>query len=171
MKCPRAHELIHAFVDGVISPPHRHALNTHLAGCAGCRRELETTRALVSLMSDAPRRRLSEDFDHALNARLARLGSRRSPWPIWDRLWQMNGWRLRPALVPVAAALAAVVAFQTLPQAGNRDGALLPESSAYVAQALRYHEEATRWRGLPEQAVDFNVQVSSAATAVADLIQ
>lgn len=171
MKCPRAHELIHAFVDGVISPPDRQALDAHLAGCGGCRRELETTRALVSLLSDTPRRRLSADFDQALNARLAQLPPRRSPWPVWGRLWQMNGRRLRPALVPVAAALAAVVAFQTAPQVGKRGGDPLTGSSVYVTQALRYHEEAARWRGLPEQAVDFNAQVSSTATAVADLIQ
>jgi anti-sigma factor RsiW len=170
MKCPRAHELIHAFVDGVISPPDRHALDAHLAGCAGCRRELETTRALLGLLADAPRRRLSDGFDQALNARLAQLGPRRSPWPIWGRLWQMNAWRLRPALVPLAAALAAVVALQTLPP--SSDGTIrLASSPAYVTTCLREHEAGARWRGLPEQAVDFNVQVSSAATAVADLIR
>jgi len=82
----------------------------------------------------------------------------------------MNAWRLRPALVPVAAALAAVVAFQTLPQSGSPVDPH-PHSSVYVTQALGYHEAGTRWQGLPEQAVDFNVQVSSTATAVADLIR
>jgi hypothetical protein len=63
-----------------------------------------------------------------------------------------------------------VVAFQTFPLGGHPAGDALP-NSVYIAQALRYHEAGTRWRGLPEQAVDFNSQVSSAATAVADLIQ
>src|SRR5438105_4575235 len=150
MTCPRAHELIHAFLDGVISPPDRHTLDAHLAGCAGCRGELESTRSLMGALADAPRRRLSADFDAALHARLAELGPRRSPWPVWGRLWQMNSWRFRPALVPVAAALAAVIAFQTLPLS-RPDVETARANSVYLTRCLREHESDARWRGLPHQ--------------------
>jgi anti-sigma factor RsiW len=169
MTCARAQEFIHAYLDGVISPPDRHTLDGHLAGCASCRRELETTRALLGLLADAPRRRLSDDFDRALSARLAELGPRRSPWPVWGRLWQMHAWRLRPVLMPVAATLAAIVAWQAVPPASNPPPQ--PERGSYVAQLLSEHEAGARWRELPEAAVDYNLQVSSTASAVADLIQ
>jgi anti-sigma factor RsiW len=168
MKCNRAHELISAYLDGVIGVGERNALDEHLAGCAPCRQELESTRSVLSLLADAPRRCLSDDFDRKLNARLAQLGPRRLPWAAWERLWQMNAWRLRPALVPVALFLVAMTAFELWP----RQPELPPsDSSVYVARLMREHESGTRWRELPEAAVDFNLQVSSAATVAGDLIQ
>jgi anti-sigma factor RsiW len=165
---------MHAYLDGVIRPPDRQALDRHLAGCEGCQRELAATRTLLGMLADAPRRPLSADFDRALNTRLAELGPRRSPWPVWSRLWQMHAWRARPALVPLAAALAAVVALQSLPPSGRTPSpAPLSTGAVYVAKCVREHAAVARWQGAPEAeaAVSFNVQVSSVASIADDLIQ
>jgi hypothetical protein len=170
MKCRTAQELIHVSLDEPLRSAERRALDDHLAGCATCRRELETTRALLGVLADVPRRQLSAGFDSAFSARLAEIGPRRSPWPAWGRIWQMNAWRMRPALVPVAGVLVALATFQLVPP---KPPAPVPAnaSSAYLAQCLREHEAVAHWRELPEAAVDFNLQVSSAATVADDLIQ
>jgi anti-sigma factor RsiW len=171
MKCPRAHELIHAYLDGVISPPDRHALDDHLAGCEACRRELAATRGLLGLLAETPRRPLSGDFDRTLQARLAELGPRRSLWPVWGRPWPMNAWRALSALVPLAAVVAAVTAYQTLaPLAPPADPPAL-DSAVYVAQCVRQHEAAARGPALTEAAMAYNVQVTSAASIADDLLQ
>jgi anti-sigma factor RsiW len=170
MKCEKARQLIHASLDEVIGRPDRLALDAHLSDCASCRRELQTTRATLDLLAGVPRHHLSDEFDRKLNARLAELGSRRSPREIWNRLWQMNGWRLRPALLPLAMLVVALTTYSLMPEPAETPRAA-SEPSLYVTQLLREYEAGARWRELPEAAVDFNLDVASTATAAHDLLQ
>jgi anti-sigma factor RsiW len=176
MVCRKAQELIHSYLDGEIGSAERRGLEEHLEACAGCRRELEATRALLGMVAEVPRRQVGDDFDRALRARLAAVEPQRSTWARWSRLWQFNAWRARPALIPAAVALAAVAVFQALPPAPTETPHAAAGHPVYhpvyvVSQCAREHEAAVRWHGLPEAAVHFNLEASSAASVADDLIQ
>lgn len=50
----RLRESLEAFVDGELSPAEMGRLESHLAACGGCRREVEQTRLLKRTLADLP---------------------------------------------------------------------------------------------------------------------
>jgi anti-sigma factor RsiW len=118
------------YLDGTLPLRRRRAVEAHLLACAACRRELETVRRTLALVTSLPVRELSADFDRALRARLtaaergrkATAPSRwsgfagfllpslsrerhlRAPWPSPFR-------RLAPAGAFAAAALAVTLSY------------------------------------------------------------
>jgi hypothetical protein len=62
LSCDAAHEQITLLLYGELSDEACHRLEQHLAGCAGCRDELEVTRALSSAMAILPVREPSPNL-------------------------------------------------------------------------------------------------------------
>ena len=52
--CEQAQPLLHAHLDGAVAGPQARLLQSHLAECSSCRRELATLRATVELMRGMP---------------------------------------------------------------------------------------------------------------------
>jgi hypothetical protein len=52
MNCDHARDSLSAYLDEALAPDERSLLDTHLAGCAACRHELETLRATVALLRE-----------------------------------------------------------------------------------------------------------------------
>lgn len=50
-RCRRVFALLSAYIDGDLAPAQARAVEAHLSGCAGCRRELEEWRALLRMVS------------------------------------------------------------------------------------------------------------------------
>jgi anti-sigma factor RsiW len=154
--CGRTVRCLGEYLDGTLSLRRRRAVEAHLLACAACRREMETMRRTLSLVTSLPRRQLSADFDGALRARLAgtepgrkaaahawwwgvagllvptlsRERHLRAPWPSPLR-------RLAPAGIVAAAALG--LAIWNLPPLAGRHPAGR-EAPAYVAALVREHQ-------------------------------
>jgi anti-sigma factor RsiW len=54
MRCGRAQKLMTAAVDAELTPRRRGALDRHLAGCEGCRRELASTERMLAALEALP---------------------------------------------------------------------------------------------------------------------
>jgi anti-sigma factor RsiW len=83
--CGRTARWLGEYLDGTLPPRRRRAVEAHLLACAACRRELETMRRTLALVTSLPRRELSGDFEASLRARLAGAergwrGASRSRW-------------------------------------------------------------------------------------------
>jgi hypothetical protein len=61
MKCGRFKELMMAALDGEITPEDRKELESHLAGCDECRRELEELGSLAELVGEIELPKPSEE--------------------------------------------------------------------------------------------------------------
>jgi anti-sigma factor RsiW len=149
--CDRTAQALGEYLDGTLPLRRRRGVEAHLRECVSCRHELSSLRRTLALLSDLPRRELSESFDAALSARLDRLrpagGSLnsglpltelrssatrylRAPWPSEARRWAPVG-----AMAAVAAAL---LAWNMQPPAP----VLAPHQRppAYVSMVVREHE-------------------------------
>jgi anti-sigma factor RsiW len=123
MKCRHVHEALFPYLDGALAATEREALERHVGACAGCRAELERTKALMERL-DAARVEPPLDVDGAWLAfqeRLREVEPARSPTAWWRRWW------LLPVPVAAAAAVALVVAW------GGRSGGVgLPDELELV---------------------------------------
>jgi hypothetical protein len=76
MTCAESRELLSAYLDGALVPEERAALETHVAGCAECRRELAALERTVALVrAVAPARAPAGFVDRVVAA------TRPTPWP------------------------------------------------------------------------------------------
>lgn len=72
--CERQREAISALVDGELEGAERAALEAHLAGCHGCRQELEELRRLAAAFAALTPVEPAPDFEARFWARIAREG-------------------------------------------------------------------------------------------------
>jgi len=70
--CEQRREAIGALVDGELAAEERAALETHLAGCAGCRQELDELNRLAAAFRTLPAVEPAPDFEARFWARIAR---------------------------------------------------------------------------------------------------
>jgi len=111
MNCLETRELLFAFQEGEVTPSEGTAIQAHLAGCDGCRRELASissfqSRLRRSLRVSASRANPSPQAWSLLEARLG--GARRDPpgWRAWFRsLARRTG---RPRLAGLETASSSV---------------------------------------------------------------
>ena len=89
MTCHEARELLSALVDDALGAAERDALDTHLAACADCRRELQRVRDTVALLRAVEPARAPAGFvDRVLEAARPASWPRRLlralflPWPV-----------------------------------------------------------------------------------------
>src|SRR5262245_28346866 len=97
MKCHLAERQLSDYLDGHLSAAARARLETHLAGCAGCRREYDSLAATVKLVSELGRLRCPVDCRESVLARLPAAAPAPHPAaarPFWlaGALW---AWRDR----------------------------------------------------------------------------
>lgn len=55
MMCPEMEVRLNEYVDGLLSPAERQAVEQHVAGCAGCREAVAKLRALLAEAAGLPR--------------------------------------------------------------------------------------------------------------------
>lgn len=75
-------ELLSGFLDQALPGPEKRRVESHLAGCAGCREELSLLRSVSSLVSGLPRRPLPAGFLQRLERRRNPRRDIPSPWPF-----------------------------------------------------------------------------------------
>ena len=114
MTCAEARALFSALVDDELSAAERAAADTHLAGCAECRRELDRFSRTVSMVHALPPERAPVGFvDRVIDA------AHPVPWPrrLARRLFVPLGVKL-PAQVAalLVVATTAVWVFQRTPE-------------------------------------------------------
>ena len=111
------------YIDGVLDPQERRALEEHLAGCAACRRERDAWRRLVADVAGLPGPDAPDGFTGRV---LDRLGEARSAaaGPVVSMLWYRA--------LPVAALIMVVLG---LTFAVNRPVAVEPRSVERLAMA------------------------------------
>jgi anti-sigma-K factor RskA len=104
-----------AYLLGALEPGEAAALERHLAGCEGCRTELEWLRPAVQLLPESvervePAPRLRQNLMEQVRAE-AESSSASSP--SREGRWAFRGWSLRPlaGLAAVALVVAAVAAY------------------------------------------------------------
>src|SRR5262249_49133855 len=99
--CADARDTRSALVDDALVPAERAAVETHLATCADCRRELERLRATVALLQGMERPRAPVGFVDRVVAAV-----RPEPWPR-----RLGRWLFVPLGVklPVETAAVAIV--------------------------------------------------------------
>ena len=140
------------YLDGTLPLRRRRGVEAHLQTCAACRSEMETMRRTLALLSDLPRREVSDGFETMLRARLAGLDPARqrparfrlpvpafllpsarhlrAPWP--------SEWR---RLVPMGALAAAAVALAAWNfQPGSTGPVPTPPPLAYVTMVVQEHQ-------------------------------
>jgi anti-sigma factor RsiW len=154
MDCSAAVDLIHARLDGELSPAEVRALTEHLDACGQCRREDEQMRAVVTLESERPLDDPGPEFARLV---MARVGNESRPVAFWpptlflaaftaillsvNHLW-LTGFRLGDAAEAAEAAQTWVLgALQGLWQGLNSLLALMTataaEQSGYWQAGLR----------------------------------
>ncbi len=82
MRCETVTERLDDLLDDEVGPSEKAGLERHLAGCEGCREELEGLRKVVQLARSLPREVPGES---GWNALAAELPDRHQPTPT--RLW------------------------------------------------------------------------------------
>lgn len=80
--------LLSPYLDHVLEPGEATRLETHLAGCDACRRQLEGLRQTVTMLHSLPAERM--------------------PRPVTIPVRRVGGWQWRSALIPAAGMAAAV---------------------------------------------------------------
>jgi anti-sigma factor RsiW len=70
MRCQRIFPRLSAFADHEVGPSEWLEIESHLVGCENCRRELESLRAIASLLGQSPERELAVTFTPRLMGRL-----------------------------------------------------------------------------------------------------
>ena len=108
MSCPandrRGSERFLSYAAGLMSVPERAAFESHMAGCADCRRIADEQKRVWSALDVLAAPEIPSDFDARLYAKIA--AENRRPW--WQSLLH-PGFSFRlSAAAPVAAACAAL---------------------------------------------------------------
>ena len=153
MTCEAARESLSGLLDEALSPDERRAVETHLEGCAECRRELDRLRETVALLH-----RVSPA--HAPAGFVDRVVAAASPTPWYRRVF-FPLWAKLPveATAVVMVALLAVYTFERTPtlQQAARYEAPAPsgraETPAPLGDARTEQEARPPLRGAPSPAL------------------
>jgi anti-sigma factor RsiW len=113
MKCSDVERLLAAKADGALDAERERALDTHLSGCAACRRLLDDQVLVRSMLAAAPVPDPPRNFLARVNAAIDAEDAG------WFGLVDFRAWTFR--LVPAAAAIALVaVLWPSTPAATNQ---------------------------------------------------
>jgi hypothetical protein len=114
-------ETLSEYAEGLLEARARAAADTHLAGCADCRRELMVVQAYFRDLSGLEPIQAPADFLAKVRARLPR------PSP-WRRAWAAVATPLRAVPLPIAVALVLGVTAITvyIKEGGSENRAMLP---------------------------------------------
>jgi hypothetical protein len=153
MTCDDARESLSALLDEALTPDERRAVETHLEGCAECRRDLDRLRETVALL-----RRVSPA--HAPAGFVDRVVAAAPPTPWYRRVF-FPLWAKLPveATAVVMVALLAVYTFERTPtlQQAARYEAPAPsgraETPAPLSDASKEQEPRPALRGAPSLAL------------------
>jgi len=109
MDCKRFVKHLHAYVDGAVTPALHAAMETHVASCLACRREMESLTQLGAVLRAAPPPPpIPEGFARRV---MARAAAQKAPVPPRLVAWLSSiAWWQEMAL-PTRAAAAAVLWF------------------------------------------------------------
>jgi len=136
--CPDS-QLLSIYMDGELPSPWKEKLETHLAGCSGCREKLESFRRL--LKKDAP----EEPLEHRETLETAIETAKKR---VWQNLQSRRRFQPRAGLwqrrlsIPLPAAAAAAVVIALLAMLWLRGGfAVQPEPAARANLILAAEEE------------------------------
>ena len=109
MRCRTVQERLNAFLDGLLQPSERAAMEVHLQGCPECQASLARLQRLSSLLESMPVPPVPDGF----SARLMERAHERQAEPRKSRIlsWRpVLFWRGMPATMRVAAAAMLVLA-------------------------------------------------------------
>lgn len=111
MKCEHAHLLMQEYLDAVLLPLDRAAVEEHVNACAPCHRELAQLQALIHVLEDLPPAEAPADFADGIMAALPEM------LPAQQGVGHVVRW----GLVAAAAVFAFVVGLAVLPGIGGPD--------------------------------------------------
>jgi len=147
--CDTIRDLLPAHVDGALHPGEAEAVDTHLAGCAACRRERERWVSLNRLLDQhlaAEEPVTSAEVEAVVQrVRAERPAWRVAPTPV--RFWR--AWLPAAALAAAALVLVLIGGYAPEVRLADAKGALLDQAAA-MAQGSR-----TLPQSAPEEAVAF----------------
>lgn len=115
--------MLHAYLDGELSPPEVRGVESHLVQCSGCRARLEEERALISRAAEVLGRAAPPDRELPP----FRVGDGNHPARLW---WQVR----LPLAWAATVALALGIGFYLGPTSGRLEG---PVSRADSDRAIR----------------------------------
>jgi anti-sigma-K factor RskA len=108
-----------------------------VSACPACARCLEETRQLVFVLAGAPRRQVSDSFEHHLMAALRETAPASSGAAWWERFRLHFEWRLRvPAMVAATSLAAALVVGLAMPVVNQQ-----AERRHFVTDAVARHRQ------------------------------
>ncbi|NMB74630.1 MAG: hypothetical protein GYA21_05810 [Myxococcales bacterium] len=110
MEHERMSERLSEFVEGTLAAQERQEIETHLASCVECRRDVELLRRTLSLVRGMPRPSAPANFSQALRRRARKGALARASITRWIRL--MVPWEA--ALVVLLVAVGGLCVFQLL---------------------------------------------------------
>ncbi len=124
--CSQMENALIEYLDGRAKPADRHAVEAHLAACAGCRARAEEFRVLWEAMDQLPEISPSPAFDAGLRARIAADPVKRG---FWD-------WMPSPRMAFAVTALVAMsVWLSTTPRVKN-DAPAPPPATAEAEMSM-----------------------------------
>lgn len=88
MTCAQSQRYLHLYVDGLLAPRYLSQLETHLAQCAACRRELHLLESIAQVYAEPEVVQVPSDLTVLIMARVARseqLRARVQPQPFGMR--------------------------------------------------------------------------------------
>ena len=127
--------LLSALADGELTGAEAARVEAHLLGCAPCRAELQSLRAMKSLLAAAPRRAMPPELVAAIESR---LGRRATPWALLQRFAAVPRY-WAPTAALAAAAVAMTLWVHVLDRAPDQYVPLEPllaAHSRYQAESL-----------------------------------
>jgi anti-sigma-K factor RskA len=144
----RRSDEIAAYLLGALEPGEAAELERHIAGCDGCRTELDWLRPAVQLLPESVER---VEAPPELRGRLmeqVRSEAESAPAPRRARGWDMRSWSLRPAaglaaLVLVVAAVGAYAISSGDSGGANTTTVVAGRSPGVIAEVVRQGESGT----------------------------
>jgi len=100
--------LVSELIDGALDADATWKVRMHLSVCPKCAAAAREFEASTKLMKSLPKRDVSENFDAALAARIAKLGPMPAPRRGLAAVWQFRSPAARMRLVAAPAAIALV---------------------------------------------------------------
>ena len=164
MRCKQVEQLIELYADGAAGERERTAVEQHVAGCDGCARALQQSRALRAALGAMPSRNVSAAFEQRLMAAVAE----EAPTPAagasaWlERLRLRFEWRLRvPALVTAGSLAAALIVGLLAPGQLSQVTSQEAQRQEFVYSAVNRHEELKVSSEVDWEAVDSSIELST----------
>ncbi len=128
MEHREAEELLSALLDGELPEDQRRAVEAHLAECEVCRRNLESLRRTMDLVSGLPPRPAPSHFAEAVRRNLRRT-SRRRRWNAARRLEEKVPYETM-AILMLLVLLAIFFMFVYFPATGIQVSPLTPPGAS-----------------------------------------